>query len=316
MIFTILSNKILVKDKESSQKQLEVQQTMIHTFTELWDKSEGPHLDKYTALPIFRSILHFLAGDVARFQTRPEQNQLLTTICANAPSDPKMGRLLAQSFDVLVSPKECLDKENHAIRKRLSGEWLYFQAVRPYLQDCFPSPSPDGDIDETRAVNRAVAVFAILKHLRYEQYASDIGTIVRVAIRSLATLAVDDGEMDACLGVLLHVLERDADVLREHLAGLITGVAAVYDAARNAPANSTTLTAENVKEVKARRKEASLCRKRALEFFQRLPGAYEARYLVPYRRQLLRPLSTACGDGVREIRRTALMARQAWDALA
>ncbi|KAI0009480.1 Dos2-interacting transcription regulator of RNA-Pol-II-domain-containing protein [Xylariaceae sp. FL0662B] len=310
MIFTILSNKILVEDRESSQRQLELQQGLIYILTKFWSGTPGTNLDHPTALRIFRSILHFLAGDVARFRTGPgDPNEFLWVVCKYAPLDPTMGRELAKSFEVLVSPKECLDKENHAIRKRLSGEWLYFQAVQPYLKDCFPGP----DVDEGRAVNRAVAVFAILKHLRYEQYASEIEQIVRIGIRSLSTFDVG-AEMESCLSVLLHILDKDPEVLKEHLAGLISGMAAVYDKARQVA--KTTVSTEDPVATKARGREAILCRKFALEFFQKLPRTYEARYLVPYRQQLLRPLSAACGDSVREIRRAALMARQAWNSLA
>ena len=54
-----------------------------------------------------------------------------------------------------------------------------------------------------------------------------------------------------------------------------------------------------------------------LDFFRRLPSTYEAApgLLLAYRRQLLRPLSASCGDPVREIRRIALAARQAWEGV-
>ncbi|KAF3061651.1 MMS19 nucleotide excision repair protein like protein [Daldinia childiae] len=259
---------------------------------------------------IVRSILHFLAGDVARFRSSPDtHNALLKMVCEKAPSEPTLGRSLARNFEVLVSPKECLEKENHAIRKRLSGEWLYFKVIQPYLKDCFPSSG----VDERVTVNRAIMVFAILKHLKYEQYSSDIEQIVRIGIRSLSTF--DTGvEMECCLNVLLQVLEKEPDALKEHIAGLISGMIVVYETAKRG--SKTTESTEDHTAFKSKGKERILCRKFALEFFQKLPTSYESQYLVPYRQQLLRPLSAACGDSVREIRRTALTARKAWEALA
>ncbi|KAG4220111.1 hypothetical protein PC116_g31410 [Phytophthora cactorum] len=204
-------------------------------------------------------------------------------VCKKAPSEPTIGRQLARSFEVLVSPKECLEKENHAIRKRLSGEWLYFKAVQPYLKDCFPNSG----LDETVTVNRAVMVFAILKHLKYEQYSSDVEQIV---------------------------LEKGPDTLKEHLAGLISGMVKVYETARKGP--KSIGSKQDATEARTKAKERAMCRKSALEFFQKLPNTYESQYLVPYRQQLLRPLSAACGDSVREIRRIALGARKAWEGLA
>ncbi len=64
------------------------------------------------------------------------------------------------------------------------------------------------------------------------------------------------------------------------------------------------------------KKTLDTCRKLVLDFFRRLPATYEAHTLILYRKQLLRPLSTACGDPVREVRRVALAARQSWENLA
>ncbi|KAI1776726.1 Dos2-interacting transcription regulator of RNA-Pol-II-domain-containing protein [Hypoxylon cercidicola] len=308
--FTILSNKLRVENKDNTKEKLRIQESLVDALTKVLDTSSESILDAPLVIRIFRSILHFLAGDVARFQSIPSNhNLLLKEVCEKAPSAPIIGRELAKSFEVLVSPKECLAKENHAIRKRLGAEWLYYKAVQPYLKDCFPS----SDVDERVAVNRAVAVFAVLKHLKHEQYASDVGQIVRICIRSLSTFETGV-EMDSCLSVLLEILEKEPDALREHLSGLISGMIAVYETARKTP--KATGSTEDPMPVRAKGRERILCRKSALEFFQKLPKSYEAHHLVPYRQQLLRPLSAACGDSVREIRRTALMARKAWEGLA
>ncbi|KAI0171984.1 Dos2-interacting transcription regulator of RNA-Pol-II-domain-containing protein [Hypoxylon sp. FL1284] len=307
--FMTLSNKLRVADKDNAQTKLQIQESLLNILTKVLNTSSEPTLDAPTSIRIFRSILHFLAGDVARFQPAPsDHNLLLKAVCDKAASEPSIGRQLATNLEVLVSPKECLEKENHAIRKRLSGEWLYYKAVQPYLKDCFPHAA----VDETVAVNRAVAAFTILKHLRYEQYAGDAPQIVRVCIRSLATFETGV-EMDSCLGVLLNILEKEPDALKEHLAGLVPGMIAVYETARKTP--KATGSADGSTPAKARGRERVLCRKSALLFFQKLPASYEAHHLLPLRQQLLRPLSTACGDSVREVRRLALAARKAWEGL-
>ncbi|KAI1094198.1 Dos2-interacting transcription regulator of RNA-Pol-II-domain-containing protein [Rostrohypoxylon terebratum] len=309
MSLTILSNKLRVENKEYSQVKVQIQQILIDTLTNILNEELRPEQDEFTNIRIFRRILHFLAGDVARFRSIPkEQNALLKMVCDRAPLAPRLGRQLASNFQVLASPKECLKKENHAIEKRLSGEWLYFQAVQPYLKECFPNSG----LDEAATVNRTVAIFAILKHLKYEQYASDIGQIVRICICSLSTLEAGI-EMESCLSVLLQILEKDPNKLKEHLSDLIPDMIGVYETARKMP---QSMGPRAYPTPKAEEKGRVLCRKFTLEFFQKLPQTYETQYIVPHRQKLLRPLSKACGDPVREIRRTALAARKAWEALA
>ncbi|KAI1339545.1 Dos2-interacting transcription regulator of RNA-Pol-II-domain-containing protein [Xylariaceae sp. FL0016] len=281
----ILVNKLRLRGQENLKRaKKETQRALVSKYNDL------SNMDAAAGLRIFRSILHYLAGDVARFQGSPDENLLLTTICRSAPLDPAIGRQLAQNLEVLVSPKECLDTKNHAQVKKLSGSWLFSQVVSPYLSDCFPK---DG-MNELQAVNRAVATFAITKHLKLSQFADDIGKVVRIAIRSLSTFDIGV-EMESCLSVILQILEQEPAELKEHLSGLITAMTVVYKKASD-----------------ERGRAATRCRKFTLEFFQRLPSAYEARYLLPHRQLLLRPLSSACGDSVRDIRRIALRARQAW----
>ncbi|KAL7628277.1 hypothetical protein AAE478_002476 [Parahypoxylon ruwenzoriense] len=314
MILTILSNKLRLQDDDNSREQLQIQRDLKDILiTKFWDSPARTDSYVAAAIRVFRSILCFLAGDVARFQSGAgDRNQLLEFVCDRAPSVPVVGRYLARSFEVLVSPKECLEKENHAVRKRLGGEWLYFKAVRPYLKDCFVGTATD----KTATESRSVAVFAILKHLKYEQYASDINQIIRVGIRSLGHF--ESGvEMESCLSVLLEILEKDPEALKEHLATLVPGMAEVYETARRKPTQSIEFSGDlAIYKLATRERERILCRRFVLEFLQKLPRSYEEQYLVPYRQQLMRPLSVACGDSVREIRRAALMARKAWEGLA
>ncbi|KAI1137934.1 Dos2-interacting transcription regulator of RNA-Pol-II-domain-containing protein [Hypoxylon sp. FL0543] len=303
--FTILSNKIRVED-DVSEEIRQIQHKMMDISKTLWKQDYETGGSGAIAVKIFRSILHFLAGDVARFRSSPEDhNALFKMVCHEAPLVPTMGRPFARLFGILVSPKECLEKENHAVVKRLSGGWVYVRAVQPFLKDCFPkTPAVHPD-----ACNRAIAVFAILQHLRYEQYACDVEQIVRIGNMLLRWLseAETGSEMEACISVLLRILEKSPGTIKEHLGGLISGMITVYEEYRKALGQ---------RESETERKRRVVCRKLALEFFQRLPTSFEEQHLLPHRQQLLRPLSAACGDPVREVRRTALAARKAWESLA
>ena len=268
--WAILSNKFMIKGEDRRAEWLSIQEKIAAAFETIWgghyDGNNGGNTQHpgaagaVDALRVFRSILHFLSGDVARFQGDPQMNGLLRLVCERAPADTAAGRRLAAELGLLLSPKECLLRENHAVRKRLAEAWVYHQAVRPYLSRCFPSDGgggsdKDGGVSEREATARAVAAFALLRHAKYEHYADDAALVVRVAIRSLGTISVipDGGssgaEMEACLVVLLDVLERDPDVLKDHLASLIAGMTRVYGEAKTAVAGGRKIAALGAREV-------------------------------------------------------------------
>ncbi|RYP25158.1 hypothetical protein DL765_000039 [Monosporascus sp. GIB2] len=314
-----LKREFVIRGDGRKSDWLALQEEIKTALVAIWnsDRDSAPEIPD--AVRVFRSILHFLSGDIARFQTDPKMNSVLRLVCDDAPSNPTMGRQLARNLGLLLSPKECLQRENHAVRKRLGEAWIYHQAVQPHLGKCFPDPASDSsssaqgqqEQEEQDTINRAVATFALLRHARYEHYADDVAQIIRVAIRSLGTLEFRGAEMESCLVVLVGVLEKDPEALKDHLAGLTRGMIKVYTEAkvlgggrRGAPLSPRDANSLNT------------CRKLVLDFFRKLPAIYEAHSLLPYRNQLLRPLSLSCGDPVREIRRTALAARQAWENLA
>ncbi|KAK5633077.1 hypothetical protein RRF57_008791 [Xylaria bambusicola] len=293
----VLSNKFDAKNNSSLVKQrLQTQEPLISKMYDLIGHAHDPGVTD-SKLRTFRSILHYLAGDIARPLTGSDQNYLLTLVVDNAPSDMVIGRLFAQNLGLLVMPRESLSDINHPIRKKLGPGWFYHKNVIPYLDRCFQG---DG-IDEHEAVNRAVGIFSILRHLSYDIYSSEAARIVRIGIRSLSTFQVGV-ETDSLLAVLLHILEKDHAELRGHLAALVQGLVSIYTTARNA--------------ANARNRESIATRMHMLQFCQKLTESkYDNHLLLPHRRDLLRPLAAACGDSVREIRRTALKARQAWEGL-
>ncbi|KAI3331656.1 hypothetical protein HD806DRAFT_166327 [Xylariaceae sp. AK1471] len=316
---TVLSNKFDVKkDSTLMNKRLQTQQPIVTTMHGLLAQHPLPDDTTWT-FRTFRSIIHYLAGDVARLRQEPYHNTLLSFVVENAPTDIMMGRQFAQNLGLITTPRECLSDTNHAVRNKLSIAKLYHKIVRSYFDRCFPGPG----VEEREAVNRAVAIFSILRHLEYKQYSYDVATIVRIGIRSLSTFKVGV-ETESLLAVLLHILEEEPDELREHLAGLIQGLTAVYGMARNVAdaarfkPNTNPATGEEYrsKTSRADNRDPVATRMYTLRFFQKLTESkYDAHLLLPHRRGLLRPLAAACGDSVREIRRTALKARQAWEGL-
>ncbi|KAJ3554989.1 hypothetical protein NPX13_g10463 [Xylaria arbuscula] len=296
-LLCVLSNKLDTKSSSALiQQRQQTQELLISEVRNLLGQEKGTNSFD-SNLRTFRSVLHYLAGDITRPLTGPDQNILLALITENAPLDVSMGRVFAQNLGLLVMPRESLADINHSIRKKLGPGWFYHKNVVPYLDRCFPVEGTA----EHEAVNRAVGIFSILRHLDYGIYASEAALIVRIGIRSLSTFKVGV-ETDSLLAVLLHILEKDSEELRGHLGSLIQGLITIYSTARNASG--------------ARDRDSIATRMHTLQFCQKLTESkYDNHLLLPHRRDLLRPLAAACGDSVREIRRTALKARQAWEGL-
>jgi DNA repair/transcription protein MET18/MMS19 len=315
---TVLSNRLV---PSSGSDLADVSRVFTDAYKGLVNPKTDHDSDVSTSVAIFQSALHFLAGKLANYRGS-DDNSLLQLICDTATVEASNGRQLAQCFEILVSPKECLAKENHALVKRLSGQWIYRQTVSPYLAKCFPAvndpsnaeqqPEPSAINPDQQATNRSVAVFAILKHTDYAIWQGDAAQIVRVAIRSQTKFGAS-ADLNTVLDILLTVLDRDPGLLQSHLKSLVSNALAVYQLALDA-ASSRNPTATALMSKRA----AASCRKSCLQFIARLPGTspFEPRHLLPQRSTVVRSLSHACGDPVREVREVAIKGRRAWDALS
>ncbi|KAI1739527.1 Dos2-interacting transcription regulator of RNA-Pol-II-domain-containing protein [Xylaria scruposa] len=321
-LLCVLSNKFDTKYRDTLMaERLQTQQLLILKMRSMM----GPHQttdNTAEKLRFFRSVLHYLAGDVVRPLTGSDQNPLLTLAIENGPTDIMAGRQLAQNLGLMVMPRESLSVVNHAIRKKLGLGWFYHRNVFSYLDRC----SAGAGVEEREAVNRSVGVFSMLRHFPYHIYASEVVTIVRIGMRSLSRFKVGV-ETESLLVVLTRILEEEPGQLEGHLTTLIRGLIGIYGMARNvadAAKFDPNAAVEEGQEPEYRSKASRVnaadrdpvaTRMYTLQFFLKLAEEYDAHLLLPHRRGLLRPLATACGDSVREIRRTALKARQAWEGL-
>jgi len=329
-VLTLLSNKYQPKGPERSTKRLAFQKTVLDKFRWLLTTEVNPIVDGIWQIRAFCSIVRYIAGDVARFQGNPAENELLRAVCEETPQSDLYGAHMASYLGLLASPKQCLSPENHAIRKRLSDQWIYHQAVQPYLKQCFLNPpaasalaDDEKDLEQggdemssstqqqqqtspRLPVNRAVATVCILQHLRYEHYAADTPVIVRVLVSKMDTLYCGP-ELEAGFRVLFAIMEDEPTALKEHLGGFV----------RFAIGRQVQDFQQAYTHLKAGTRDHALdqSRKLCLFFLSRLPSMYDAALLLPHRQPLLKPLSLACGDPMRELRRLALDTRRAWEAL-
>lgn len=244
-VLTLLSNKYQPKGPERSARRLAFQKIVLDKFRWLLTTEVNPIVDGIWQIRAFCSIVKYIAGDIARFQGNPAENELLRAVCEETAQSDPYGAHMASYLGLLASPKQCLSPENHAVRKRLSDQWIYHQAVQPYLKECFLNPPAapalaDDEIELEQGgaatmsssnqqqpqtsprlpVNRAVATVCILQHLRHEHYAADTAVIVRVLVSKMDTL-YSGPELEAGFRVLFAIMDEEPAALREHLGGFI-----------------------------------------------------------------------------------------------
>ncbi|KAI0022324.1 Dos2-interacting transcription regulator of RNA-Pol-II-domain-containing protein [Xylariomycetidae sp. FL0641] len=311
---TALANRLPIKgNKEASEQRkkcIDMLMAYLNHFVIAKDGTMNKE-DEGFAVQIFRSVMHFLAGDVRRFPVPGINPRLLDFVCSDKIFQHCLGRQFARYFELLFTEHDCLAPENHADVKKLSGSWLYHKAAQPYLPLCFPGLTTP---DRLTAISRSVAIVGLLKQLGYERYGDDVEEVIRVCLSSL-TYFVVGVEIISVLSVLHQVLDANPSALRNHLATLVPKLATVYEMAKNV-AEIKERTNNGAPELDATASQAVECRSLALGFLSRLPVSFEAQYLLPLRQGSLRPLQVACGDPSRLIRRIALNARQGWERLA
>lgn len=303
-MLTVLSNKYFDTRPPGNESRPFTTNTLLAA-SDLILEGEAAGADQVLT---YRTTLHVMAGYVTNYNSNQDDNDLLGHLAEIGPADEHIGRQIARSFGILVSPKDYLTKKGNAKLKPLRGQWLYHRIVQPNLRECFPTiPGPAANI---AAANRSVFVFAILEHMDYSVWRSDAKSILLIVIRSLQVFGISE-DINSVLSILLKVLSEDADLVKEHLVRLITSTLAVYGMARNVFDASTF--AENGSK-RLTKREAAMCRRSCIEFLSRLPHEFSAvpHKLLPERQAVLRGLSTACGDPVREVRELAIAARRHW----
>ncbi|KAI0144649.1 hypothetical protein GGR57DRAFT_481591 [Xylariaceae sp. FL1272] len=286
------------------------------------------HDDMPGSIMVARTVFHYLAGDVL-LQSRNHiqgtainPNELLGEVLMLAPHYPVFGRHLVRDLGIINSHRESLSVENHTVRTRLGANWFYNHAVKPCIPMCFPTVNTNED--ELQVTDSyVVGLFSMLQHVPFSSYEDDGEDIAGIGVRVMATLKIGR-ETESLLRVFLEILQHNAEILRLHIGIIINDVAAIYEMARNVadsdkfkpfPIKGPGEGKRGIPKVKKER-DPIPTRKLCLRFMLDVTKAYETHKLLPARRTMMQPLQLACGDPVREIRKTAQKARQAWEDLS
>ncbi|RBR10030.1 uncharacterized protein FIESC28_09638 [Fusarium coffeatum] len=281
-ILTILANKYKIEALPSLVAALEQRTPALLTTSE----NENSRLEQIT------SIYALMAGMVRRYSGK--EAKALLDVVKDSPKDPQLGAELARRLEMIVAPQQPLTKENYAIVKPLWTQKVYFQLVSSMLQ---AATGKDADIQAQQAkASYSTAVLLMVKHMSFAIYEADADNILRISI-AVAQNSGMGPETKAALDVIKNILTEASEKGKGHIRSIIKICSSVFS---YTPQSTESVDIEGA------------CGKLALEIVGSLPRTYDSQHLIPHAPQVQRQLTLVCGHRVREVRKTARLARAAW----
>jgi DNA repair/transcription protein MET18/MMS19 len=239
------------------------------------------------------SVYALVAGMVRRYSGK--EAKALLDVVKDSPKDPQLGAELARRLEMVVAPQQPLMKENYAIVKPLWTQKVFFQLVNPMLQ---AATGKDADVQDQQAkASYSTAVLLMVKHMGFAIYEADADSILRISIAVAQNSGIGP-ETKAALDVIKNILTEAPEKGKGHIRSIIKICSSVFS---HTPKSAT----ESVDTEGA-------CGKLALEIVGSLPRTYDSQHLIPHAPQVQRQLTLVCGHRVREVRKTARLARAAW----
>jgi DNA repair/transcription protein MET18/MMS19 len=229
-----------------------------------------------------------------------------------SPKNLVDGHLLARKFDMLFRPHSCLEVENHSISKRLWPHSSYARLVRPMVPLAWPKGS--GTEQDLVCANYSIAVLASVQHMGYDVYKEDVADITRMVLCVLRNLPTGP-DVEVALGVLQTILREATDDVEPFIKSIIVACTEIIGGGAASGKEAPSWIPDGFMPVDKTGRAASGCRNLAVMLLGFLPGKFEHWHLLDSARQVQRLLHRSCGDRVRVIRKTALAARVAWDAV-
>ncbi|KAF4983290.1 hypothetical protein FZEAL_1275 [Fusarium zealandicum] len=285
-ILTILANKYKIETLPGLMAALDQRTSSLASAS---SEDETSRLEQTT------SVYALAAGMVRRYAGKEAKG--LLQLIRESPKDPKIGSELARRLEMIVAPQQPLTKEKYAIVKPLWVQKVYFELVSPMLQ---AATGQDAEVQEQQIkASFSTGVLLMVKHMNFPIYEADATKILRISIAVAQSSGVGP-ETKAALDVLKNTLVESPDKGKDHLRSIIKICTGVFAHKSSAAADLETEGA---------------CGKLALEILGGLPRMYESQHLMPHAPQVQRELTHSCGHRVREVRKTARLARAAWTDL-
>lgn len=283
-ILSVLSNKYIIENDASLVSKVE--QHMETAF------GLAPDIAVQRLVPTFA----IMCGVLRRYGSKKAEGVL--KLIREGPAQPNIGRSLARRMEMLVAPQTFLTKDQYASVKPLWMQRLHFELIGPMLE-----LATDSQAEATTRSNYSLAVILMLRHMTFSIYEAEAEKVLRISISTAQNLE-SGPEVLASLDVLQNILLEAPERGQDHIRSIINICIGSFTTKK-------TVSQENPTDPAVVAETGKL----ALEIVGGMPRMFEARRLIPFVSQLERELTLACGHSVRELRRLARLARQAWAPL-
>ncbi|KAI5459826.1 Dos2-interacting transcription regulator of RNA-Pol-II-domain-containing protein [Mariannaea sp. PMI_226] len=301
-ILTILANKHKIETQANLVTTLERSATSLVNGS----LSEG---DQSSRLEQIKATYALCAGMMRRYAGKEAKG--LLQLLKEGPRDPKTGHHLARYLETITSPLAPLTKENYAIVKPLWMQKVYFELVNPMLQAAIGG---DPEVqDQLVKTNYGIGVLLMVKHMNFPIYEADADNILRISIAVAQNIA-SGPDAKAALDVLKNILVEAPEKGKDHLRSIIKICTSVFSSKPSSAQKPGWLPDDYIPASIDPAVEIGRG-KLALEIAGALPRMFESQHLLPHTSRIQREMTLACGHQVRDLRRTARLARAAWAEL-
>lgn len=249
-----------------------------------------------------------LAGSLLR-RCIGKQTRGLLRLLYSAPNDSAAGYRLGRALEVIAAPQPFVMDSVGSVQKPLWLQKVYINLVKPMIGAAIRASLVIED--PLIRTNYGVAALHMIKHAKFAIYEDDANDILRIAISTARSLGTGP-DAKAALEVLGRILVEAPEAVQVHLRSVVGVCTRLAAAARGRPEWMPPDYAVAAADDPA---AEAACSRLALEIVGGLPRVFEARHLLAYVPQVQRELAAACGLRVRDLRKTARVARAAWSDL-
>ncbi|KAF3769160.1 hypothetical protein M406DRAFT_107736 [Cryphonectria parasitica EP155] len=260
----------------------------------------------------FSRIVYVLAGALRRGDRFIGEDMYAAISRAPINGGPLRGKHMARNLQLLFLVQDELPagRHDHAARKRLFQQRLYYQSIRPVLGLAYPLSPERWD-----SVNYAIYVLHAVKNLTLKQYEENRTEVFRIALAAMQK-AEDPSDINAACAVVLQLYNGP---IRDHVSTIIGACIRVYqkglDMSPIGNADANPWKQEPLKDLKPRfvhKVEPIEVRKKSIQLLRLLPARLEEMVLRPHANVVLMHLATVYADKSREVRQLAQGAKNEW----
>lgn len=262
--------------------------------------------DASNALDKATSIMAVAAGMFRRYSGK--QAHGLLKMLREAPTIPAVGQHMARRLETVVAPQKMLTKDEFAIVKPLWMQKMFIELAKPLVSIALGRDS--SVTDRVTKTNCSIAVLLLVKHMSFSVYEEDAEDILRIAITVAQTIGTGP-DARAALDGIRNILAEAPEKGEQHMASIVSICVNSFSQKPHTP--PAWLPADYLTAPKRVLEESRVASgKTALEIMAALPKMFESRHLLPLTARVERELTLACGNAIRELRKSARAARQAW----